>query len=105
MVPRATVASMVEDIIGCKWSLRILQLCAEGQRRPSAVLRSCPGLSAKVMHERWRKMVRYGIVTRQVKGDKPPLEVEYVLTPFGRRFIGIIDAIRALEAEAEALRQ
>ena len=95
------VAAMVESIVGCKWSMRILQLCAEGHTRPSAVLRACPGLSAKVMHERWRKMLRFGIVERSVHGEKPPVEVEYRLTPFGRRFIGILDEVKKLQEEMD----
>ena len=91
------IASMVESIIGCKWSVRLLQLCAEDQRRPSAFLRACAGLSAKVMNERLRKMTRYGILQRTVFGDKPPIEVEYRLTPLGRRFLGILDEVRELQ--------
>ncbi len=96
------VASMVESIIGCKWSVRLLQLCADGHKRPSALLRACPGLSAKVMNERLRKMIRFGILQRAVFGEKPPVEVEYRLTPFGLRFMGIIDEVRRLQ---EALDQ
>lgn len=96
------VASMVESIIGCKWSVRLLQLCAEGERRPSGFLRACPGLSAKVMNERWRKMLRYGIVQRTVCGEKPPVEVEYTLTPFGQRFMRILDEVRRLQEEVDA---
>ncbi len=92
-----SVASMLESIIGCKWSVRLLQLCAEGYSRPSAFLRACPGLSAKVMHERLRKMIRFGILQRTVFGEKPPIEVEYRLTPFGLRFMGIIDEVRRLQ--------
>lgn len=88
---------MVESIVGCKWSVRLLQLCAEGHRRPSAFLRSCPGLSAKVMNERLRKMTRFGIVQRTVFGEKPPVEVEYRLTPFGLRFMGILEEVRRLQ--------
>jgi DNA-binding HxlR family transcriptional regulator len=91
------VSSMVESIVGCKWSVRLLRLCADGCSRPSAFLRACPGLSAKVMNERWRKMIRFGIVQRTVFGEKPPVEVEYVLTPFGRRFMGILDEVRRLQ--------
>ncbi|MBM3789530.1 MAG: helix-turn-helix transcriptional regulator [Acidobacteria bacterium] len=91
------VASMVESIVGCKWSVGLLRLLADGCSRPSAILRASTGLSAKVMNERLRKMLRFGIVSRTVFGDKPPVEVEYVLTPFGRRFIGIIDEVRRLQ--------
>ena len=55
------VASMVESIVGCKWSLSLLRLAADGTSRPSALLRACPGLSAKVMNERLQKMQRFGI--------------------------------------------
>jgi hypothetical protein len=49
------------------------------------------------MNERWRKMLRFGIVQRKVSGDKPPLAVEYRLTPFGRRFVRILDEVRRLQ--------
>lgn len=92
------VAAMVESIVGCKWSLRLLDQFAAGHSRPSELLRACPSLSAKVMNERLRKMLRFGIVERTVSGTKPPLEVVYELTPFGRRFLGILDEVRQLQA-------
>jgi DNA-binding HxlR family transcriptional regulator len=91
------VAAMVESIVGCKWSVRLLQLIADGHRRPSALLRACPGLSPKVMNERLRKMTRFGIARRTVFGEKPPVEVEYALTPFGRRFMAILGEVRRLQ--------
>jgi len=54
-------------------------------------------MSAKVMNERLRKMIRFGILQRKVFGEKPPVEVEYRLTPFGLRFIGIIEEVRRLQ--------
>jgi DNA-binding HxlR family transcriptional regulator len=101
MVRPIPVASVVESIVGCKWSVRLLQLCADGHRRPSALMRGCPGLSAKVMNERLRKMMSFGIVKRTVFGEKPPVEVEYRLTPFGRRFMKILDAVRGLQEEVD----
>jgi len=98
MQERSTrVASMVESIVGCKWSVSLLQLCAEGQHRPSAFLRACSGLSAKVMNERLRKMTRFGILQRKVFGEKPPVAVEYRLTAFGRSFMGILERVRQLQ--------
>jgi DNA-binding HxlR family transcriptional regulator len=91
------VASMVEKIVGCKWSVSVLGLIADGSHRPSALLRNCPGLSAKVMNERLRKMIRFGILERTVLGEKPPVEVQYRLTPFGRRFLGILDEVSRLQ--------
>lgn len=99
-VPRGDsipVASMVESIVGCKWSVRLLKIIADGPCRPSALLRACPGLSAKVMNERLRKMTRFGIARRTVLGEKPPIEVEYRLTPFGRRFMRILAEVQRLQ--------
>jgi DNA-binding HxlR family transcriptional regulator len=96
------VAEIVESVVGCKWSVRLLQLCAEEHTRPSALLRACPGLSAKVMNERLRKMTRYGILRRVVFGEKPPVEVEYRLTEFGRRFLRILDEVRRLQEAVDA---
>jgi len=95
------VADMVESIVGCKWSVRLLWLLADGRSRPSALLRACPGLSAKVMHERLRKMLRFGLVERRVFGERPPVEVEYLLTPLGRRFMRVLDEVRRLQAEVD----
>lgn len=91
------VVSMVESIVGCKWSLSLLQQLTDGGVRPSALLRAHTGLSAKVMNERLRKMTKFGIVQRTVLGDKPPVEVEYALTSFGRRFVGILEEVRRLQ--------
>lgn len=98
---KVTVASMVESIVGCKWSVRLLHLIADGQQRPSALLKSCPGLSAKVMNQRLQKMMRFGIVERMVFGDKPPIEVQYRLTKFGSRFMRILNEVRCLQEELD----
>lgn len=96
-----SVVSMVEDIIGCKWSVRLLQLFADGCTRPSELLRNCPGLSAKVINERLRKMIRFGILQRTAFGEKPPIQVEYRLTPFGHRFMRIIEEVRRLQEDID----
>ena len=47
----AGAARMVEDIIGCKWSLTVLGLVSDGVHRPGAMQRRVPGLTAKVLKE------------------------------------------------------
>jgi DNA-binding HxlR family transcriptional regulator len=101
-VPRAPTAAarMVEDIVGCKWSLCVLGLIEQGLNRPGAMQRSVDGLSAKVLNERLRKLLRFGIIERQVFAEVPP-HVEYRLTPYGRRFTRVLAAIRELEGDLE----
>jgi DNA-binding HxlR family transcriptional regulator len=81
--------------------LHILELCAQGHQRPSALLRANPGLSAKVLNERLRKMMHFGILRRTASGVKPPLEVEYRLTPRGRRFGRLLEEVRRLQNDID----
>lgn len=87
---------MVEDIVGCKWSLAVLDAVRKGIARPGALQRSIDGISTKVMNERVNKMVRYGILTRTAWPEVPP-RVEYTLTVFGERFVEILDRIENLQ--------
>ena len=96
-----SVAAMVESIVGCKWSMSLLGLIARDVVRPSCFLRECSGLSAKVMNERLRKMVRFGLITRTVRGERPPLEVRYTLTPFGSQFVRVLEEIQRLQTHLD----
>src|SRR3982750_3711754 len=97
---RVSAARMVEDIVGCKWSLTVLGLIADGVQRPGAMQRRTAGLTAKVLNERLRKLLRFGIIERQVYAEVPP-RVEYRLAGFGRRFDGVLGEIAALDAARE----
>ena len=96
--PHTGAARMVEDIIGCKWSLTVLSLIAAGVSRPGAMQRRVAGLSAKVLNERLRKLLRFGIVERQIHAEVPP-RVEYTLSAFGKRFDGVLKEIASLESD------
>lgn len=62
--------------------------------------RSVEGLTAKVLNERLRKLLRYGIIEREVFAEVPP-HVEYRLTAFGQKFGGVLERIEALERSLE----
>jgi DNA-binding HxlR family transcriptional regulator len=91
---------MFESCIGCKWTLHVLGQIRRGVRRPGALERSAPGLTAKVLGERLNKLQRFGIVERKSFPEIPP-RVEYSLTPFGQKFVKVIDQIEALKCEIE----
>lgn len=84
--------------MGCKWSLTVLALVAQGVNRPGAMQRRVEGLTAKVLNERLRKLLRFGIIEREVFAEVPP-RVEYRLTTFGKRFNGVLEQVAALESE------
>lgn len=91
---------MVEDVLGCKWTLRVLGRIRGGIVRPGALEREISGISTKVLNERLRKLVRFGVIERRAFPEVPP-RVEYRLTPFGRRFTRVLDAVDALEGDLD----
>lgn len=90
------VAECVESVFGCKWSIRILMLIRRGVCRPGEIERSLPGLTTKVQHHYFRRMVRLGILHREVHAEVPP-RVEYRLTPFGERFVPLLEQIERFQ--------
>lgn len=97
------VGRMVESIIGCKWSLAVIRLLRDGVRRPGAMRRQVDGLTTKVLNERLAKLVRFGIIEKRAFAEVPP-RVEYHFTPFGGRFLAIIDAVDQVQQELDRAR-
>ena len=93
-------ARMVEAIYGCKWSLTVYQLLAHGINRPGEMVRSVEGLTTKVLNECLRRNVKFGILERLSYPETPP-RVEYRVTPFGERFLGILDQLESLQQELD----
>jgi DNA-binding HxlR family transcriptional regulator len=89
---------MVETIYGCKWSLTVYQLLANGINRPGEMVRSVEGLTTKVLNECLRKNLEFGIIERIAYNETPP-RVEYVVTPFGTKFFRILDELEKLQGE------
>lgn len=89
---------MVEAIFGCKWSLTVYQLLANGINRPGEMVRSVEGLTTKVLNECLRKNMEFGIIERVAYDEAPP-RVEYVVTTFGTKFIRILDELEKLQRE------
>ena len=100
MQARPDVARMVEDIVGCKWSLAVLGAVRSGVNRPGAIEHAIDGLSKKVLNERLGKLVRYGILEKQAYPELPP-RVEYRFTAFGDKFVGVLDGIETLQREID----
>ncbi len=92
------IAECVEAVFGCKWSIKILAMIRRGVRRPGEIERSLAGLTTKVQHHYFRRMVSLGILNREVYAEVPP-RVEYLLTPFGERFVPLLEQIERLQSE------
>lgn len=95
---------MVETIYGCKWSLTVYQLLANGINRPGEMVRSVEGLSTKVLNECLKRNVEFGILDKQMFNELPP-RVEYQVTPFGEKFLLILEQLEQLQKEINALEE
>ena len=46
------VDMLLEDVIGCRWTMSVLRAVSKGVRRPGALERHIEGISAKVLRDR-----------------------------------------------------
>lgn len=92
------ISRVIEDILGCKWTVVVIRSIAGGTLRPGALTRSIPGLSAKVLNQRLKKLLRFDIISRKVYNEIPP-KVEYRLTPLGRRIAKVLAELERIETD------
>jgi DNA-binding HxlR family transcriptional regulator len=92
---------LLEDVIGCRWTISVLRAVKDGVRRPGALERHIPGISAKVLSDRLKHFERAGLFERVVFPEIPP-RVEYRLTPFGTKFVKLLREVEKLQQEISA---
>jgi DNA-binding HxlR family transcriptional regulator len=95
------VDMLLEDVIGCRWTIRVLHAVSKGVHRPGALERHIEGISAKVLSDRLKHFQRAGIFERVVFREIPP-RVEYRLTAFGKKFTKLLREVERLQAELNA---
>jgi DNA-binding HxlR family transcriptional regulator len=92
---------LLEDVLGCRWTISVLRAVAGGVRRPGALERHIAGISTKVLNDRLRNFTSAGIFERTPFPEIPP-RVEYQLTPFGKKFLRLLKQVEKLQAELTA---
>jgi DNA-binding HxlR family transcriptional regulator len=92
------VEVLLEDVIGCRWSMSVLRVVASGIHRPGAIEREIKGISTKVLSDRLRRFNNAGIFERVQYPEIPP-RVEYRLTRFGKKFAKLLKEVEKLQAE------
>ena len=85
------------DRIGDQWSVLVLLLLGDEERRFNELKRRIAGVSQKMLSQTLRMLERDGLVTREVIASKP-ISVRYAITPLGAE---LIDALRALMTWSE----
>jgi DNA-binding HxlR family transcriptional regulator len=97
------VDMLLEDVIGCRWTISVLRAVANGVNRPGALERHIDGISTKVLGDRLKKFTRVGLFERVQYPEIPP-RVEYRLTEFGKKFTKLLKEVEKLQAELEGER-
>lgn len=95
---RPAASRILEDVLGCKWTLAVLGQSRCGTCRSGALVRNIEGLTTKVLNERLTKLVRFGILEKISHTEVPP-RVEYSLSDLGLRFMRILDEVDRLERD------
>lgn len=93
----------LEDVVGCKWSSAVVAAIGRGVRRPGRLQRYIPGISKKVLNQRLRKLLAYGLIRRTEFSDKKLPHVEYRLTAAGRKLAGLLEKLRDVQRQLDAM--
>ena len=94
------VDMLLEDVLGCRWTISVLRAVGSGVNRPGALERHIDGISAKVLGDRLKKFSRAGIFERVVFPEIPP-RVEYRLSDFGKKFLRLLKEAEKLQSELD----
>ncbi len=86
-------------LIGPKWTLQIVEALLERPRRFTELERALVDVNPKVLTDRLRELVEYGLVSRTYHAEVPP-RVEYSLTERGRALRPAITALERWGARA-----
>jgi DNA-binding HxlR family transcriptional regulator len=81
------------DRVGDVWSMMILRDAARGLTRFDQFTTSL-GIAPNMLTRRLRALVEAGLLERRRYSERPPRD-EYVLTPKGRDFRPVLDAMKA----------
>ncbi|WP_417455878.1 winged helix-turn-helix transcriptional regulator [Kordiimonas sp.] len=92
------------SIIGGAWTPNIIWQLSEGPRRFSELKDDIPGVSAKMLTTRLKKLEADGVVRRKVMSTSPPT-VEYSLTDLGAELQPAIAAIVSVGHRLKERRQ
>lgn len=82
----------VQKVLHGKWTMVIIFLLTEKTMRFSELKRKLHNVTDANLTKELRLLEQYGIVHREIYKEVPP-KVEYSLTPIGRKFTPVLEAL------------
>lgn len=83
------------QIMGCKWSMGILDAIDRDITRPSRIEKELGGISTKVLHRCINRLENEGFLLRESFDEIPP-RVEYRFSDQGKVLMEMIQSVRGL---------
>lgn len=85
--------SMAMNLIGGKWKGVILYYLLNQPKRFSELKKSMPDITVMTLSLQLKQLEKDELISRTVKGDKPPVHVSYALTEKGQLLSPILLAL------------
>lgn len=85
-------------VLSPRWTSEILIDLSAGAKRTTHMLRDLPGISAKTLCQRLRRLCELQLVNRTTFPEVPP-RVEYNLTAKGEELTSVLSALKVLGKE------
>jgi len=80
------------NVLSGKWKLPVIGALMFGKKRFKELERDIPGITPRMLSKELKDLEINGIITRTVH-DTIPVTVEYQLTPSGKEFHRVLDAM------------
>lgn len=87
--------SIAMELIGGKWKSVILIYLVDSKKRYNELYKLISTITERTLSLQLKQLEKDGLITRKVYTKKPPLKVEYALTPFGKSLAPVLKAIAA----------
>lgn len=85
--------SIAMELIGGKWKSVILIYLIDGKKRYNELYKLISTITERTLSLQLKQLEKDGLITRKVYTKKPPLKVEYALTPFGESLAPVLTSI------------
>ncbi|WP_100803855.1 helix-turn-helix domain-containing protein [Ulvibacter sp. MAR_2010_11] len=85
--------SIAMEFIGGKWKSVILIYLIDGKKRYNELHKLISTITERTLSLQLKQLEKDGLISRNVYTKKPPLKVEYALTPFGESLAPVLTSI------------
>ncbi|MBT8280552.1 MAG: helix-turn-helix transcriptional regulator [Muriicola sp.] len=85
--------SIAMELIGGKWKSVILIYLVDGKKRYNELRKLISTITERTLSLQLKQLEKDGLISRKVHTKKPPLKVEYSLTPFGESLTPVLLSI------------